>query len=297
MATVYVSPTGSDSNTYVQAQSSATPWLTIGKCNTSATTGDTVIIRAGTVTWSSITFTKVFNFQGETADPTLYIISASGGNAQWILAAGTNTFKWLTFTSMVRTATEVPFKLTPAATSTITFTTCILKSITLKNNDSGQTAGLISTSGNGGGASLIVSISFVNCLIYDISDVGTDGVYRSVFGANNNSTAGAYALILTGCTIGITVTGANELNEVFAFQFNSTGTITTKNCIFFSTSSLPWKSDTTSTYTCTYTCAYNLTSPTAGTGNITSDPLLVDAVNGNLNLRPTSPCIGTGTLV
>jgi hypothetical protein len=47
MATLYVRKTGSDSNSYAQAQTPATAWLTINKALTSALSGDTVYIGAG----------------------------------------------------------------------------------------------------------------------------------------------------------------------------------------------------------------------------------------------------------
>jgi hypothetical protein len=47
MPTLYVRKTGSDSNTYVQAQTNTTAWLTINKALTSAVSGDTIYIGAG----------------------------------------------------------------------------------------------------------------------------------------------------------------------------------------------------------------------------------------------------------
>ena len=55
--------------------------------------------------------------------------------------------------------------------------------------------------------------------------------------------------------------------------------------------------DGTDGTTATYTDFYQVTSAPSGIGNITSDPLFVDAANGNFNLRPASPCIDTGTLI
>jgi hypothetical protein len=47
MATLYVRKSGSDSNSYAQAQNPATAWLTVNKALTSAVSGDTVYIGAG----------------------------------------------------------------------------------------------------------------------------------------------------------------------------------------------------------------------------------------------------------
>lgn len=42
-------------------------------------------------------------------------------------------------------------------------------------------------------------------------------------------------------------------------------------------------------------CVFNMDDTSGGTSNIFSDPLLVDSANGDLRLRPTSPCINAGT--
>lgn len=69
MPTLYVRKTGSDSNSYAQAQSTSTAWLTINKALTSAVSGDTVYIGAGvyreTVTASLTSPTAETKFIGD----------------------------------------------------------------------------------------------------------------------------------------------------------------------------------------------------------------------------------------
>lgn len=71
-----------------------------------------------------------------------------------------------------------------------------------------------------------------------------------------------------------------------------------KNCIFTGDSTLTWSSSATNTLVgkSTNCCFYDLDhTTTGGTNNIFVDPQFVDLNNGDLRLRPTSPCIGAGT--
>jgi len=71
-----------------------------------------------------------------------------------------------------------------------------------------------------------------------------------------------------------------------------------KNCIFVGDSAQSWSSSPSNTLVSNSTncCIYDLDNTTeGGTNNIFQDPQFVDTPNGDLRLRPTSPCIGAGT--
>src|SRR5574343_1020800 len=106
MATVYVDGAlGSDSNTYVQAQSALTPWLTIGKPIASATAGDSVTIADGTYVAPAapgyFSFTKCL--LNNAANSQQVVWRADSGHSSYTArisssaAAGTLTFNGINF--------------------------------------------------------------------------------------------------------------------------------------------------------------------------------------------------------
>jgi len=83
----------------------------------------------------------------------------------------------------------------------------------------------------------------------------------------------------TGLTLNATITSA-------AF----------KNSIFMSSDNSQMNSSTNYATLSTNCCIHQFGSgQSGGTNNVLSDPQFVDAPNGDLRLRPASPCIGAGT--
>jgi len=70
-----------------------------------------------------------------------------------------------------------------------------------------------------------------------------------------------------------------------------------KNTIFMSDNANAIDASVINTSSCTNCCVYQMDSgdSSGGTNNIFADPKFVDAPNGDLRLRPTSPCIGAAT--
>ena len=79
--------------------------------------------------------------------------------------------------------------------------------------------------------------------------------------------------------------------------------ITLRNCIYENVSgeSLNIKTISKSggsiTLDSDYSDFHNVTNSSLGSNDIILDPLLVDGANDNFELRPTSPCLGTGILL
>lgn len=274
MTTVYLSPTGSDSYTYTQAQNPATPWATPGKVQTSATSGDTVSMAAGTYTFSSVTFTKSFTFIGATLSngfPTT-ILDGASVSATWSFSGQTISLTNLMFQNVViSTSTRLFFG---NGTGTLNATSCVFRTIQL--NDANAFVLREPLAG-----------TFTNCLFYGITSSGHTSTGLFAFPT---------ALTLNNCTIYLS-DSTNYVKNIVHTTIS--GTITITNLVAFSiTSSTSWRNAAgTATWQLTYSCLYNFGGSPSGTGVITSDPLFVDAANSNFNLRPTSPCIDTGILV
>lgn len=297
MATVYISPTGSDAYTYAQAQSSSTPWQTISKCNTSATTGDTIICLNGTYTWVSQTFTKAFTIQAQTNGSVIF--DGAGAYVTWAFSTYGGALTGLKFQNNVSVPTASSNNLF-STSENLTVTNCVFTNLVCNSGDNNVT--------NGGlfifGISVTSkTITLTNCLIYAVNNDRTYAGAQAKGGLFHARTANNW--VLNNCTIYLAPDSTNHaFQAVFLGYQAATGvsTLNMKNCIISNASSETTLFENAVTGDCltqtvSYSDAYQITTPPTGTGVITSNPLFVDAANANFNLRPSSPCIDTGTIL
>jgi len=281
MATIYISPSGNDTT---GNGTEGNPYQTIAKFLAVSSPSDTCRMAAGTYTWVANQDVSNRTFVGESALTT--ILDAANGYVFW-KAQGTVNISNVTFYRNNANASSsygnincrgvfVPIS---GAAVTWNFSTCIFSTfvVTQSYNYLGGIFSAASILSGGYGTDYANStFTLVGCLFKELSAVGT-GYNRVIFSAN---------CVVTNCTfyfteISIPLGGINE----------KTATIT--NCIFNNVgTSFAFGSANLS-----YSCVNGISSPPAGTGNIISDPLLIDPTNGNFRLRPTSPCLNAGIAV
>lgn len=283
MATWYISPTGNDST---GNGSSGSPWSTIAKTqsSTSTATGDTVYMASGTYAMASDNFNKGLSYISST--PLGAIVDGSSGNYAWTVTGNvTVSFTDVKIKSVTRTAGDnFIFGASNGVTGYWVFTRCYFKDLKFSRK--------LLTSGY---ATSVSGYTLQNCILDNVWQTA-DGDYQGFF----------------GCGGGGTVTTANIYNNIIYIPnwdangnsslFNNTTTTVTynlKNNIIYNTSgkTIAYRSLTNGTFNLYNNDAYLITSFPAANSNITSDPLFVDYVNGNFNLRPTSPCRANGVSV
>ena len=278
MATYYFGPGGNDSTGNGTV---GTPWLSISKAVGSSTTSDTLIALSGTHDYSGGGY-FLFN-------PSTRTISGQDGttfdwgltNPMIIYCTGSAVFHNITFyrgyTNNVYHAMYEPVTVG----STIEFDNCIFKDHKL-HAGSTYYGGLFAHCANG------QTVTINSCKIYGCYGIAGGGNilwsaytgYTYVYNTSIHIPTNANPLLhLWGCTT------ADHLVVRNVIAVNGNG----GTCTYLEVSSAGVDEE--------YCCFYNFTSPPTGTGVITSDPLLVDPINGNFKLRPSSPCIGTGTIL
>lgn len=294
MTTVYLSTTGSDSNTYAQAQNPATPWATIAKCNTSATSGDTISVAAGVYTWLAQTFTKNFTIVGAGALTTIFDAGGVTANKAWS-AWSTLSISGITFRNNGIPATGATgiFGAGAAITSAISFSNCIFKSLYPYDAEGTYSQGIFNNAGATASGGAVAQYTFNACLFCDFVSNGTGGY---LFAAGGTAGGGGSRAAFTNCSLYIDSTGYTKLSALCQLA-QAAHTASFTNCAFKVVVSTPVSVIGSGTHTASYSAFSGFTVVPTGTGVITSDPLFVDAPNGNFNLRPTSPCIDTGTIV
>lgn len=294
MSTYYIATTGNDTT---GNGSLATPWLTLAKFLASSTTGDTCMVGAGTFTFAAATITNrtiqgtrgtgVTNTTGWT------VFTGSGSGVRWAFGTGTTVVKDIWFDSCVNTSTSNSGGLITCGntvTPVFTITGCRFSNCSGGGGDSGS-----AVIGSTGWIGLLGNITIGSC-IFDNCNTTYNNVsaYFSMRGAVAGSTFNFFNnvfIVRTTPTVSLShiITGYNEAaNTVWTLKNNIFVCRLTNRTFSFG-----------ATCTMSNNCLVGAIIPAAvvQSNNITSEPLFIDEDNQDFRLRPTSPCLGTGTIV
>jgi hypothetical protein len=273
MATKYISPTGNDST---GDGSLALPWLTVAKAYTSSTTADTINVLAGTYT--------IANGQGLgnrtwQAYPTYAaVIWDWAGISKTIteFASTTTTFIDIRFQNFTGSFGNTQW----GTNAIVTLTRCVFTNININST-------WLFRCGQGYGD--YQKWYFNYCLFYNITENASSYLIAQYNGSMNY-------FYYVGCIFHFTYA------SFFLGTYTASAFHYFTNCILYNTSGGSINTSAAAgvgsyMYNC---CNYLMTAATGlptKTNCITTDPLFIDPAGGNFNLRPTSPCIGTGTIV
>lgn len=276
MATYYISPTGND---VTGTGTSGNPWQTISKAFTSSAAGDTIFCLPGTYTWVTQNFTTQRTIQCETAGGAIF--DGAGVGRQWTWGAGLTLVNLRFQNSTMAVVQDSFFRPNNAVgATTLTLTSITFQTLTMYQEIVGV---------NGTPLTLVTT----GCLFNDIARVVL-GNYQRIFNLR-----GAVSASISNCTVYFATWTTSVLAAIFD-TFGTTLTITMKNTILRNASGnvVTWMVNPgTVTYAVSYNCFNNITGAPTNSNGITSDPLFIDEVGGNFNLRQTSPCIDAGTLI
>jgi len=299
-STYYIS---ADTGVDTGAGGSGAPWLTIAYAYDHSTIGDTLYLQNSTAHFAWVTDTITNRtLTGQSAEGC--IIDASNTNVVWTITGGDITVNTVTFTGALTSAYAI---FVIASLNTFIFNNVIFRDLTFTSTPA--SAGMF---GNSNGATPFGTLTFNNC-VFDTCYCNS--IANSGFVCCRSATTSTFVNVI-GCSIYLPVPVAGKYNPE-CFSTGSPGygaqNYLVKNTVFENVGGGTFNTESTlcyynTTYTLTYSCRHNTgiggnmpsypaSQPTSVVGTITSDPLFVDALNRNFNLRPTSPCIDTGILL
>ena len=269
MATVYIAPTAQGSADGTSA-ANAYAYSSLGSAETDAGNGGTILFLDGTYT---ITASQTWD-AGAFDDMTYKSLNDNGA-----YLFGTNI-----------TTGEHRFNLGSTTTSTLKFEGFKIANIHFRSDNATCTFNkvnkvdtLSANTFNGNGLFRLVNTAAnqITNSSFTIDYSGNDKLFFNLGGTTINNCSFFIKCSNAGAN-GITSSG-------------DPGTI--KNTIFMSDTSASIADSVITIGNCTNCCVYQMHSndSSGGTNNIFQDPVFVDSANGDLRLRPTSPCIGAGT--
>ncbi|MCL1922059.1 MAG: DUF5123 domain-containing protein [Kiritimatiellaeota bacterium] len=286
-ATYYVSPNGNNGNALSWATAKTTIQAAI---NLAVNAGDEVVVTNGTYGVISVTDNRRITIRSVNGAGVTII---DGGNANRCAMLGSST----AHTNTVLTG----FTLRNGLCNSSSFGgggSCFgtLNNCVLAGNTTGSTHGT-----RGGGAYYGV---LNNCTLTGntVSFPGSTGMPLATYGGgayystlNNciltrNTASAGYGSANGGGAYGGTLNNCT-LSENRAKYGGGVRSCTLNNCVVWgnTASNVAYSNSIDSVFW--YSCAAPLPS---GTGNIASNPLFVDAANGDFRLQPDSPCINKG---
>jgi len=279
MATYYIDPGGTNSG---PGTSPAAPWLTIQYAITNSTTGDTIVLAAGTYTQSANLALSARTYRGAGYAST--IIDFASGNYRLILNGTAITIESLQIANITRTDEEMCV-VNQVSNAIVTFNYVWFKALVC-----GVNRGVLSLDGTFG--SNPSTMTLVSCLFTGCSKRTT----TSTSGHVAITSASSIATLINCIIYSDPASAALGCTVVWSLG-NSGRKYILKNCIIRSTASVGF-GNSSDVYTGSATNAISgyTTVPAGAAATITADPLFYDTANNNFDLRPTSPCLNTGTL-
>ena len=271
MATVYISPTGGAVTQDGTTPDTAYAYSSLDSAESDATNGGTILFLDGTYT---LTGTQTWDAGGFN-DMTYKSLNHNGA---YLLGSG--AIRQITYGSgTTDTITIEGFKSGNVhyAGNHMQGTSLTLAKINHADTISGTRVnrGIIHT----GTTTNVCAISDSS---FTIDYSGSDRLFNGL----SNSTISRCSFFLKCTSVGsggITNHGSTNC--------------TNSNTIFMSDNSSAIADSVVDPSNCTNCCVYQMhtNDSSGGTNNIFADPQFVDSANGDLRLRPTSPCIGAGT--
>lgn len=294
MTTHYIAPTThatTPGNDTTGTGSSAMPWATISKAHTMAASGDTIICKAGTYTWSNQTFSKTLTVQGESIPAYNSTAKTWGGvvfdgatvQTRWINSAAI-TLRNLIFTNIINTTLSV-FDVN----ASLSLAGCVLHNINHR-------AYYQITPGFFDLDSFSNTLSLLGCVFFNNpTNGGTDSIESEGY---ISLASGSPIIVISNCVF----YDAAHRHLIFLLANIATSTIIAKNNIFYSSAGIMSRlvgvfSDTNPT-TGTRTFSNNTyvgwsNNQTDANANASS-PQFIDPANGDFNIRPGSPAVNSG---
>jgi len=277
------------------------PWLTLTKANASSVAGDTVILKNGTYTWSSIGhMTSIRLYRSETVNGAIL----DGADGNFGMLAG--IFPWdgvgsvsaigIVFQNVRRTAASgvSVFSCASGALGILSFQNCTFRRLAAAGTD----AFAANRGGIFWGEGAALNVTFDNCLFDDcFSHTGTTG---QLFAPLAGTAPCVFSL--TNCTFSFRAAAPENLRNVF-FVVNSNAaylTVNLKNNIFSADNGTTvgfFSHLAKASIVASHNLYDDMTNVSSGAGDITGNPIFENPAGANFNLRPTSPAPNKGTLI